>query len=109
MSLTTTDNPLTYATVRLLADYDLQHSDIPEGTTPAAPNPHPAPANVENPPDWETNWRRVPAYRPADPEIDFEFRNTYNNNIERAFLWHMFRGVRLVSVSGVVNNNSECD
>ena len=97
MSVTLTENRTTYSFARTLADYDLQHSgdeDVSE-----VPNPRPAPEGTgRNPEEWEDNFRRVPDYRPIDPDLDFEFRNTTTNGIERAFLWNMFHGIVLVSV-----------
>lgn len=98
MSVTVTENPATYSFARTLADYDLRHSDDLEDV-PQEPNARPIPDGTgQNPADWEDNYRRVPEYRPIDHTIDFAFRSTYTNNIERAFLWNMFNGIRIVSV-----------
>lgn len=100
MSVTLTENRTTYSFSRTLADYDLQHSG--EDDVPEEPNPRPTPqGSGSNPSDWEDNYRRVPDYRPIDHDLDFDFRNTTNNNIERAFLWNMFNGILIVSVGFV--------
>jgi hypothetical protein len=98
MSVTLTENRTVYSLGRTLADYDLQHSgedtDVSE-----TPNSRPAPQGAgNNPADWEDNFRRVPEYRPVDYDLDFAYRNTTNNGIERAFIWNMFSGIVLTSV-----------
>jgi len=100
MSVTTTQNPVVYSISRTLADYDLLHSEQQiDGSQPVAdPNPHPAPFTESNPEGWETEYRRVPAYRPINYDLDFTSRNTTTNNIERFFLINMFGGIRLVEV-----------
>ncbi|KAF2768447.1 hypothetical protein EJ03DRAFT_274177 [Teratosphaeria nubilosa] len=100
MSVTTTQNPRTYATIRLLADYDLHHSraDERDSQVSAEPNAHPAPPptpDVSVP--WETEFRRIPPHRPMNRDRDFESRNAYNNNIERVMLYNLFHGILVVS------------
>lgn len=91
MSVTTTDNAAVVASRHYLADYDLHHSQ-PSSPAPApAPSPHPVEYSVANPPGWEDQWRRVPAYRPIQSQVD-EQRNTYNNAIEQNFVRVMFGG-----------------
>lgn len=97
MSVTTTSNPVTYASAAVLADYELTHSE--EEFDPSL-NVHPAPAqSSHNPADWPTEHRRVPAYRPVNTELDQGQRRVYLNGIERAFVGTMFTGVFLESVS----------
>lgn len=100
MSVTLTENRVTYSFARTLADYDLRHSDdLDCEAVLEEPNARPKPEETgQNPSDWEENFRRVPEYRPIDHTLDFAYRNTYSNNIERVFLWNMFTGIRLVSV-----------
>lgn len=102
MSVTTTDNARITSLRHVLADYDLTHSNPDESEAIAAPQPnaHAAPT-VSNPPGWEDRWRRVPAYRPTNRYTGAEFdqRNTYTNNIERVFVFLLFRGVSLIAVS----------
>lgn len=97
MSVTTTSNPVTYASAAVLRDYELTHSD--EEFDPSL-NAHPAPSpSSQNPADWPTEHRRVPAYRPVNTELDQSQRRVYLNGIERAFVGTMFTGVFLESVS----------
>ena len=107
MSVTVTENRTAYSLARTLADYNVQHSDEPENTV-QEPNARPAPEGTGNAPsDWEDNFRRVPAYRPIDTELDFASRNVYNNNIERAFVWNLFTGVRIVAVCSSLHDRAE--
>lgn len=98
MSVTTTQNAVTYNTLSVLADYELHHSDTSDPAP--APNSHPALAS-QNPPEWPTDHRRVPNYRPINRDLDQSQRRIYNNNVERAFVTVMLRGVWLNAVSGV--------
>lgn len=96
MSVTTTSNPLTYATAEVLRDYDLRHSSDELDTSL---NSHPAPASPDNPAHWPGDHRRVPAYRPINTQLDQSERRVYLNPIERMFVATMFTGVFLQSVS----------
>lgn len=99
MSVTTTSNPLTYASAAVLRDYELSHSDSNEPLDTSL-NAHPTPSSrSSNPADWPTEHRRVPAYRPVNTELDQGERRVYQNPIERAFITVMFTGVFLESVS----------
>jgi hypothetical protein len=104
MSATTTDNPITYATINAaLRDYDLYHSDASSSTSPTArvappPEPHPLPRVVGAAPTWDTTHRRVPPYRPINTELDQSVRRVYQNQIERAFVTVMFTGVFIEAV-----------
>lgn len=93
MSATTTANARILATGNYLADYDLHHSQpSAEDASPApAPNEHSEPSTNNNPSGWEDQWRRVPAYRPAQNQLD-EQRTTYTSEIERNFVRVMFGG-----------------
>ncbi|KAF1962603.1 hypothetical protein CC80DRAFT_570659 [Byssothecium circinans] len=99
MSVTTTANPQTYNLQRVLADYDLHHT--PE-TTPldTTLNIHPSPpsASPRNPPNWPTDERRVPPYRPVNTDLVQSERRVYQNGIERSFVTVMFMGVFLEAV-----------
>lgn len=95
MSVTTTANPIHYNLHTVLADYDLHHTEELETTL----NSHPQPSSQsQNPSDWPTSHRRVPAYRPVNTELDQSERRVYQNGIERAFIGVMFTGVFLQSV-----------
>ena len=101
MSVTTTSNPITYASAAVLRDYELTHSNEELDTSL---NTHPAPApsatqQSNSPATWPSEHRRVPAYRPINTELDQSERRVYQNPIERAFIGTMFSGVFLQSVS----------
>jgi hypothetical protein len=101
MSVTLTENRTVYSLGRTLADYDLQHSGEDTTDISETPNSRPAPQGAgNNPADWEDNFRRVPDYRPVDYNLDFAYRDTTQNGIERAFIWNMFSGIVLTSVCG---------
>ena len=112
MSATTTVNLQTHNIRAVPADYDLHHSGEHQsrGQTHigASFNAHPSPSiDRQNPPNWLTNHRRIPAYRPINPNYDQSTRRVYQNNIERAFIGVMFTGVFLeaVSVSNILSGD----
>ncbi|KAK4612710.1 hypothetical protein CLAFUR0_12723 [Fulvia fulva] len=83
MSVTTTNNAHITALRHTLADYNLHHSQPSSAEASSAPEPN-----------AQTHWRRVPAYRPANPALlDEGGRNEFNNTIERYFIRVMFGGV----------------
>ncbi|KAJ9604712.1 hypothetical protein H2200_010826 [Cladophialophora chaetospira] len=98
MSVTTTANPVTATVLQALTDYDIHHSGNPENPrTPEAPNPHSdLSATVENPPNWDTEHRRVPPHRPIQ-DLRGPERPNGVNPIEVAFIANMFLGVRLMA------------
>lgn len=93
MSVTTTDNARLVTVRHVFADYELHHSQPSSEDAAPAPSPieHPAPDASPSSDDWEDRWRRVPAYRGVNRQLDDE-RNTYNNAIERNFIRVMFGG-----------------
>lgn len=99
MSVTTTDNARVTSVRHILADYELHHSEPPEDEAQPAPlpNEHDNPISTSNPPGWETEWRRVPAYRPVQDQRD-EQRDTYTSAVERNFVRVMFTGVYAMAV-----------
>ncbi|KAF3004382.1 hypothetical protein E8E13_010008 [Curvularia kusanoi] len=96
MSVTTTSNPLTYASAAVLRDYDLTHSTDELDTSL---NEHPAPSSPSNPAHWPADHRRVPEYRPINTQLDQSERRVYLNPIERMFVATMFTGVFLQSTA----------
>lgn len=58
-----------------------------------------APTAVTNPPDWPTDHRRVPNYRPVHKNRDVEGRPNGETAFERVFLTIMFTGVVMNAVS----------
>lgn len=101
MSVTTTANPIHYQLEAVLADYDLHHTEEhdPNLNAHPAPNSSSSAQSQQNPSDWPTDHRRVPAYRPVNTELDQSERRVYLNGIEQAFVGVMFTGVFLESVS----------
>lgn len=102
MSVTTTANARVVNLRQTLAEYELHHSETSANPSTGSPAPPPNPlatASTNNPSDWDVAHRRVPDYRPVRRENLDEERNTYNNNIERTFVWVMLNGVGLQSVS----------
>lgn len=102
MSVTTTDNARVTSLRHTLADYDLHHSQPSHDRASEAPSPNTQPAgdSSSSPAEWETQWRRVPAYRPVNPSlIESGGRNEFNNAIERNFIRVMFGGVWMQAVS----------
>ena len=101
MSVTTTANPITRNTLRVLADYEVHHSgENDELVTVEEPNPrsHEAEAQVEDPEWWDRSHRRVPQHRPINRNLDREERPDGRNPIERTFVFTMLNGVGLVAV-----------
>ncbi|KAJ6003440.1 hypothetical protein N7451_005987 [Penicillium sp. IBT 35674x] len=88
MSATTTTTTATSLSV--LADYELHHSGE-ERSTPA-----PAPSvNTPQPADWPTDHRRMPAYRPANHNLDYNERTAGTGAGEYVFIQVMLHGVWL--------------
>jgi len=81
MSVTTTDNARLITVRQALGDYELHHSQPSEAQA--------APAG--NPPGWTDQWRRVPAYRPTNNQLDDQ-REVYQNEVEHTFVRVMFGG-----------------
>lgn len=102
MSVTTTANPVSSAVLQALTDYDIHHSGGPEYLrTPKAPDAQQDVSTpLENPAAWDTDHRRVPAYRPVQNLVGAE-RPNGGNAMEVAFIWTMFLGVRVIGVSPI--------
>jgi len=85
--------------LQTLADYDVRHSGNPEHPrTPEPPNPQTEVSpSVENPEDWDSEHRRVPAYRPVDRSRLGPERPDGVNAIERTFIFTMLNGVGLIA------------
>ncbi|KEZ43315.1 hypothetical protein SAPIO_CDS4760 [Scedosporium apiospermum] len=91
MSSTTETITQTRTARTILQDYQLHHSGAAE---PSSSNSNGAgPARMSNPPDWPTNARRIPPYRPVDQNRDHSQIRVYTSGIERAFIITMFTGV----------------
>jgi len=107
MSVTTTDTTISpQVLLRTLGDYELHHSGLP------APPPNErndarggeALSNVENPPDWIVDERRVPPYRPINYEINLAERPGGANLVERMFIAILLNGTALNAVRQLVLN-----
>lgn len=103
MSVTTTTNQIHYTLHATLADYALHHSPSSSSSRSSLDtslNTHPAPSpSSQNPSNWPTEHRRVPAYRPINTALDQSERRVYLSSVERVFVGVMFTGVYLQSVS----------
>ncbi|KAJ5151371.1 uncharacterized protein N7482_010623 [Penicillium canariense] len=87
MSVTTTST--TTGSLSALADYEVHHSG-------SEPDASAAPVNIGQPTDWPTHHRRMPAYRPANPQLDRTDRPAGNGHpAEYAFIQIMLHGVWL--------------
>ncbi|GAM87651.1 hypothetical protein ANO11243_056780 [Dothideomycetidae sp. 11243] len=100
MSVTTSQNPITYSIQRTLADYDLHHSTPSSDDDVFDPslNTHPQPASTIQAfgPQWETQYRRVPPHAPVNTGLDIASRSITLNNAERFFIFNMFNGILIV-------------
>ncbi|KAK3642052.1 hypothetical protein LTR56_010923 [Elasticomyces elasticus] len=100
MSVTTTDNARLITVRHALGDYELHHSQPSDAEARPAPPPdsHPLSNNssTTNPPGWEDQWRRVPAHRSTNNQLDDQ-RDVYQNEIEHNFVRVMFGGVNMMS------------
>jgi hypothetical protein len=99
MSVTTSTNTTTQSVLHILADYDLHHSGDPLNPSEPAPPNRNTTSNVENPPGWDTEHRRVPPYRPINQNLDMDLRPGGVNVAEAIFITTMLNGVRLTAVS----------
>lgn len=90
MSATTTTTTATSLSV--LADYELHHSGDERSTSA------PAPVNTSQPADWPTDHRRMPAYRPANQNLDYNERTAGTGPGEYVFIQVMLHGVWLNAV-----------
>ncbi|KAJ5266528.1 hypothetical protein N7478_009336 [Penicillium angulare] len=89
MSITTTT---TTATVSVLADYEVHHSE--EQPTSVAPEPVTSGVS-DQPANWPTDHRRMPAYRPINPNLSYLERPAGTDGAEYAFIQVMLHGVWL--------------
>ena len=86
------------------ADYDVYESDVAAISAPfkqvATRAVEEAPG-ASNPLWWPDNYRRIPAYRPINRNLDQNQRRVYTSFGERVFLTAMFTGVEVNVVRGV--------
>ncbi|KAJ5662867.1 hypothetical protein N7507_003598 [Penicillium longicatenatum] len=86
---TTTTTTTTATSLSVLADYELHHSGDERSTSA------PAPVNTSQPTDWPTDHRRMPAYRPANRNLDYNERTAGTGAGEYVFIQVMLHGVWL--------------
>lgn len=97
MSVTTSDNPLT-TTIQhdVLRDYDIHLTGHNE--TAAPPNSDNRPPPASNPPDWPSEYRGIPPYRPINTELDRSQRPWAGSPAGQVFVFAMLNGVWLNAV-----------
>lgn len=101
MTTTTTVTMATRAEIQhILTDYEIRLTGSESGTSTQSANLHRDQLpTTENPPNWLSNYRRVPDYRPINRELDYNERTLGSNAFEFAFLNVMFTGVAVNAVS----------
>lgn len=62
----------------------------------------------QNPPNWPTDFRRIPPYRPINHNLDLSERPNGSNTAELIFVFVMLNGVRLQSVGKNPPPHYEC-
>ncbi|KAJ5095067.1 hypothetical protein N7532_007358 [Penicillium argentinense] len=86
MSTTTTTTTIT-SSLSVLADYEVHHSGTQQSTQQTPP------AALSQPVDWPSDHRRVPEYRPAQPNLSYVDRPAGNGHpAEYAFIQIMLHG-----------------
>ncbi|GFF59086.1 hypothetical protein IFM46972_11289 [Aspergillus udagawae] len=91
MATTATTTQTSTNSLSILADYELHHSGSEESqSSERAPL-----SQAAQPANWPSNYRRVPAYRPANHELDQSERPAGSNPGEFVFIQVMLHGVWL--------------
>ncbi|KAJ5653300.1 hypothetical protein N7490_000303 [Penicillium lividum] len=80
-------------------DYEVHHSGQEEH---APMNSSPSQAPTTQPPNWPSDHRRIPAYRPINRNLDHSQRPPGANNVERVIITVMLHGVWLNAVTSRV-------
>lgn len=94
MSATTTTTA-TRGSLSVLADYEVHHSGSEQVNAPTTTSAHVEPAS-----EWPSHWRRMPAYRPVNRQLDQNDRPAGNGHpAEYAFIQIMLHGCWINSVS----------
>ncbi|KAI8715262.1 hypothetical protein NCS52_01033500 [Fusarium sp. LHS14.1] len=75
----------------VLADYELHHSQAQSCETGTQSAPAASPIDRE----WDTEHRRVPAYRAINRTRDQSEVRVYTSSIERVFITVMFTGLNI--------------
>lgn len=107
MSVTTHTNVINPQVIlSTLGDYEVQHSGGPGSPESRAPAPNSRDEEAEtapsNPINWPTDRRGVPAHRPINRALNLEERPGGSNGIEQTFIFFMFTGVDLTTVSSLL-------
>ncbi|GFF89036.1 conserved hypothetical protein [Aspergillus udagawae] len=91
MATTATTTETSTNSLSILADYELHHSGNEESqSSERAPL-----SQAAQPANWPSNYRRVPAYRPANHALDQTERPAGSNPGEFVFIQVMLHGVWL--------------
>ncbi|KAI9732764.1 MAG: hypothetical protein M1834_003702 [Cirrosporium novae-zelandiae] len=90
MSVTTTANPTTQHSLRILADYEVKHTGDNTNAAPP-PNSHPS-STAPLPANWPRNYRRVPPPRPINTNLSLEDRPAGHGAAEFVFIQTMLGG-----------------
>jgi hypothetical protein len=83
----------------VLNDYKIHLTGYDSNSATQGQEQEQSPSQVQNPPNWPTDYYRVPDYRPVNRNLDFAERPQGANGFEFAFLTMMFTGVCLNAVS----------
>ncbi|KAK0384829.1 hypothetical protein NLU13_7307 [Sarocladium strictum] len=102
--MSTTATTSKQALDHVLADYEIRLTGTGAAAqgriSPESVSPLPeVQRDANTPPDWPTDHRRVPPYRPIDHSLDPAERIVYSNGVERAFITTMFFGLRLITAT----------
>ncbi|ETN42317.1 uncharacterized protein HMPREF1541_01471 [Cyphellophora europaea CBS 101466] len=97
MSVTTTSNVSTQSVIRLLADYELTHSEGEQAPADTSVNERPRATSESNPAWWPTDHHGIPPHRPIDYTLDHEQRPWAASPIETAFVMTLLNGVGIVA------------
>lgn len=104
MSVTVTDNAITPSTIlQTLGDYEVHHSGGPGSAESRAQPTNPRDdlaeaAQAQNPSNWPTDHRGVPAYKPINRSLDQTQRPGGANPVEQAFIFVLLHGVGHLAV-----------
>ncbi|PYH80124.1 hypothetical protein BO82DRAFT_241437, partial [Aspergillus uvarum CBS 121591] len=93
---TTTTASTRVGTLSVLSDYELHHSG--EATPSSSLESTSNTTQPAQPANWPTDHRRVPAYRPANRELNLSERQAGANRAEFVFIQTMLHGVWLNAV-----------
>ncbi|OJJ99847.1 hypothetical protein ASPACDRAFT_119637 [Aspergillus aculeatus ATCC 16872] len=93
---TITTSSTRVGTLSVLSDYELHHSG--EATPSPSQESTSSTTSPAQPANWPIDHRRVPAYRPANRELNLSERQAGANRAEFVFIQTMLHGVWLNAV-----------